>query len=90
MMQLDYKRHPWEKKKTQQTNKQKCLNASLWQDQSVVNYALPTGLCFMPEFSNQLGGVLVQWSMGLLLSLEYLTSKSGEVIPLCLSRQETT
>ena len=30
----------------------------------------PTALCFMPEFSNQLGGVLVQWSMGLLLSLE--------------------
>ena len=46
----------------------------------------PTALYFMPELSNQLGGVLVQWSMGLLLSLEYLTSKGGEVIPLSLSR----
>ena len=49
----------------------------------------PTALCFMLEFSNRLGGVLVQWSMGLLLSLEYLTSKDGEVIPLALSRCDT-
>ena len=29
----------------------------------------PTALCFMPELSDRLGGMLVQWSMGLLLSL---------------------
>ena len=50
---------------------------------------MPTALCFMPEFSNRLRGVLVQWSMGFLLSLEYLTSKGEESIPRALSRYDT-
>ena len=49
---------------------------------------MPSALCFMPESSNRLGGVLVQWCMGFLLSLEYLTSKGGEVITLALSRYD--
>ena len=36
------------------------------------SYALFTALCLMPEFSNRLRGVLVQWSMGMFLSLEFL------------------
>ena len=32
--------------------------------------------------------MLVQWSMGLLLSLKYLMSKCGDVIPLALLRYD--
>ena len=52
-------------------------------------YAVPIALCFMPEFNNRLGRVLAQWSMGLLLSLKYHTTKGEEVIPLALSRYDT-
>ena len=53
------------------------------------SYAMPNALCFKPEFSNRLRGVLIQWFMGFLLSLKYLTSKGGEAIPLALSRYDT-
>ena len=36
-----------------------------------------------------LKGALVQWSLGLLLSLEYLRSNGREVIPLPLTRYDT-
>ena len=34
----------------------------------------PTALCFMPEFSNRLGGVSVQWSMGVVSLLSCLAT----------------
>ena len=42
--------------------------------------------CASCQSMRWLGGVLTEWSMGLLLSLEYLLPKGGEVMPLSLFR----
>ena len=45
-------------------------------------------LCFMTEFTNRRGEVLIQWPMGFCSLWGYLKSKGGEVIPLVLSRYD--